>query len=362
MGVSLEKELAAELGDEEKNIYKNVIKETNYHDMNFWRRYSKHFNPEKAVNTSSFLSAGIAAARLPEEKLREWYEIVAEGKSSYYNFFDVVEVFNPDMSVDDLFTSASKRYKEMQNSLSDKDLRWGLIMMEALSAAEEGYLNPYSDVRDAYMTAREFFKKNIGGSRRATVTWYDEIFCKPIGYVDDLVKISKILDSPFYEALETIAFYGISFGKYVGELLTLVGGISGGTKILARTPLGDLSREIFKGVLKESPSMAAKPGFMDLVINSQTILPLMVSAAIAAPAAWYVGNKIEEKLIEVEAAAEDMSGKKCDEAIDKKAERILRDIDKGFEILCSRGPTTPIEWKVIQEQRDKKYRELYIPF
>jgi hypothetical protein len=267
----------------------------------------------------------------------------------------VTEVFNPDLSrsevheLVDKFDEDEKLYKQMIDSLSERDLRWGLIMLEGLK--ESGYSkDKHADVIDLYELAMEFIENTENqGDRNLVVHYYHDDFCKPINHRDEISDIYRRSESMINEIPELAAYLTATFGKYIGELLTFVGVAMGGRDLLTNTMVGDLSHEIFKQILKKSPELSTNPTFMDLFINSHTILPIITGVAVAAPVAWYVGKKLEEKAVEAGASLEDRSRSKYWQEVEENKYIIFESIREGYEILKSRGPTKISEWNYFKK-------------
>jgi len=314
-----------------------------YLDEAYWRRFEQVYNPKKCVSVSSpygyepptyLLAAGIAAARLPEKKLREWFKKL--GKNFFYfDREDLTKKF--DLTKEEV--ENDKIYRQVIDSIPEDDLRRGLIILVGIDYKKDGRIRPHAEIEDAYELAKEYYREALDdpGFRNSVVGRYHGVFCKPIGYRDEIEEICRKIDSKApviaYEA-------GTGIGKYVAELLTLVGGTVLGSQILSKTPLGDISQKIFQDVLKEAPDLAANSSFMDMVISSQTILPIIASALLAGAAALYIGKKIEEGSAEAAVSMEERQRERFWQEVEEMKDVIYEEIEKGFEILKSKPDPT----------------------
>jgi len=341
-----------------------------YDDPEFWKKFDNIYvvgegtrsghieTPEGKLPIheppEDLLAAAIAAVRVPEEKIRKYLAELPE-----YIFYEdhtrfgLVSLLNPELSrkeVDEL-SQNDEYYKKLVNSLSEDDLRWVMMAMQAVhEAAIHEAIKPTADIRDVYELAIEYYKNTKNqGFRNWVLHQYDSKYCKLLNHEDEIQRAHARTESIAFELPELTAYVSAVYGKKLAEMGTIIAGTILGTKVLERTFLGDLSQEIFKEVLKESPNLATKPSVINLFLNSHTILPLIVAAGASVLAAYAVGNAIEKVSVEAGSRAERGQFDRISREIESVRGPVEESLDKAYEILKSRGPYRFTESKAFVE-------------
>ena len=228
-------------------------------------------------------------------------------------------------------------------------MRWTLMAMQAVHEATiHEAIKPTADIRDVYKLAIEYYKNTKDqGFRNLVLDRYDTKHCKLLNHKDEIQEAHARTESTAFELPELTAYVSAVYGKKLAEMGTIITGTILGTKVLERTFLGDLSQEIFKEVLRESPNLATKPSVINLFLNSHTILPLIVAAGASVLAAYAVGNAIEKASVEAGTRAESSKFDRISREIESVRGPVEESLDKAYEILKSRGPYRFTESKAL---------------
>ena len=266
---------------------------------------------------------------------------------------DVICIFNPELSIKESkeVSKDNEYYKELIDSLSEDEVRRTLLTLEAINQLYHEAVKRDADIRDVYKLAFEYYRNTKRqGFRNGVLHEYNARFCKMFNHRDRIQEAHEVTESAWFEIPEIAAYLSAVYGKKIAEIATVIAGSYFGTQFLKDTALGDLSHEIFKEVLKESPSLASNPTFMDMFLNSHTALPLIVATSLSMAGAYLVGKAVERASLE--------AGGKLDTfgRVSRETERV-RDLveecfDRAYEILTTvKGPNRFTEMKFVRELR-----------